>query len=86
MSKTTTVSKTRMLAEAAVMLALGIVLSLIKLLDLPYGGSITVACMLPVIIIAYRHGTRIRNLAAAAGTQHTFIRYDLAVYRCSHSS
>lgn len=57
MSKTTTVSKTRMLAEAAVMLALGIVLSLIKLLDLPYGGSITVACMLPVIIIAYRHGT-----------------------------
>ena len=32
-------------------------LSLIKLVGLPYGGSITVCSMLPVLIIAYRHGT-----------------------------
>ena len=56
MSGTPNVSKTRKIAETAIMLALGIVLSLVKLLDLPYGGSITVACMLPVILIAYRYG------------------------------
>lgn len=56
MTSTNGITKTRKLAEAAVMLALAIVLSMLKLLDLPYGGSITVACMLPVIIIAYRHG------------------------------
>lgn len=56
MSGTPYISKTRKIAETAIMLALGIVLSLVKLLDLPYGGSITVACMLPVILIAYRYG------------------------------
>ena len=43
MSKTNNISKTRMLTEAAIMLALGTVLSLIKILELPYGGSVTVA-------------------------------------------
>ena len=52
------ISKTRMLTEAAIMLALATVLSIVKILELPYGGSVTVACMLPVIIIAYRHGVR----------------------------
>ena len=58
MSQTTQGSNALKLTEAAIMLALGTVLSLIKLLDLPYGGSVTVASMLPVIIIAYRHGIR----------------------------
>ena len=57
MSKTN-VSSTRRLAEAAIMVAIGTVLSLIKLLDLPYGGSVTIACMLPVVIVAYRHGMK----------------------------
>ena len=48
----------RRLVESALMLALGIVLSMIKFIDLPFGGSVTVASMLPVIIIAYRHGIR----------------------------
>ena len=52
------VSNARKLAEAAVMLAVATVLSLIKFIDLPYGGSVTVACMLPVIIISYRHGIK----------------------------
>ncbi|MBO4579620.1 MAG: energy-coupled thiamine transporter ThiT [Clostridiales bacterium] len=54
----TNISKTRMLTEAAIMLALATVLSLVKILELPFGGSVTVACMLPVIIIAYRHGVK----------------------------
>ncbi len=52
------VSKTRILIECAVMLALATALSMIKLADLPYGGSVTIACMFPVVIIAYRHGMK----------------------------
>ena len=48
----------RMIVESALMIALATGLSIIKLLDLPYGGSVTVASMLPLIIIAYRHGVR----------------------------
>ncbi len=44
------------LTETAIMLALGAVLSLIPLLELPYGGSLTVASMVPVLLIAYRYG------------------------------
>ena len=58
MSETTNISNARKITEAAIMLALATVLSLIKLLDLPYGGSVTIASMLPVIIIAYRHGVK----------------------------
>ncbi len=49
-------SKTRVLVESAVMIAVATLLSLIKLADLPYGGSITMASMLPIAVIAYRHG------------------------------
>lgn len=53
-SKTTTFTKR--LTESGIMIALTFVLSYFKLLDLPYGGSITLCSMLPTIIIAYRHG------------------------------
>lgn len=53
-----TQSKTARLTESAIMIALGTVLSILKLIDLPYGGSVTIAHMLPVILIAYRYGTR----------------------------
>ncbi|MBR1860749.1 MAG: energy-coupled thiamine transporter ThiT [Lachnospiraceae bacterium] len=48
----------RNLVEAAIMVAIATVLSLIKILDLPYGGSVTIACMLPIVIISYRNGIR----------------------------
>ncbi len=38
------------------MIALATILSFIKLVDLPYGGSITIASMLPILIIAQRYG------------------------------
>ena len=50
------VSATRVLVESAMMIAIGTVLSILKLIDLPYGGGVTIAAMLPVIIISYRHG------------------------------
>ena len=49
-------TKTRKLVESAVMIALATVLSLLKLADLPYGGSVTLASMLPIALIAYRNG------------------------------
>ena len=50
------VSPVRVLVEAAMMIAIGTILSVLKLIDLPYGGGVTIAAMLPVIIISYRHG------------------------------
>ena len=52
-----TPSVTLKLCESAIMIALATILSLLKLVDLPYGGSITFASMLPILLIAYRHGT-----------------------------
>ncbi len=40
------------------MIALSTVLSLFKLLEMPYGGSVTFASMLPIVVFAYRHGAR----------------------------
>ena len=49
-------SRLRQLTECSVMIALATVLSLLKLVDFPYGGSVTLASMLPLVIIARRHG------------------------------
>ena len=46
------------LTESALLLAIAAVLSVLKLVDMPYGGSVTACSMLPLLIIAYRHGTR----------------------------
>ena len=46
----------RALTESSIMIALSIVFGFVKLIDMPYGGSVTLASMLPIIIIAYRHG------------------------------
>lgn len=46
------------LTESAILLAIAAVLSVIKIVDMPYGGSVTAFSMLPLLVIAYRHGTR----------------------------
>lgn len=48
--------QTKKLTESAVMLALATVLGILPLAQLPYGGSVTVASMLPIVLISYRHG------------------------------
>ena len=47
----------KMLTESAIMIALATVLSFIKLWDFPAGGSITIASMFPIAVIAFRYGT-----------------------------
>ena len=49
-------NRTKRLVESSLMLALATVLSIFKLGEMPYGGSITLASMLPIMIVAYRHG------------------------------
>ena len=48
--------RTRALVESALLVAVATVLSLIKMAELPYGGSITLASMFPIILVSYRHG------------------------------
>lgn len=45
------------LVESALLLAVAAVLSFVKVLDLPYGGSVTACAALPILIVGYRHGT-----------------------------
>jgi thiamine transporter len=44
------------LVETAVMLALAIALSYVKIFELPMGGAITLFSQVPIIIIGYRYG------------------------------
>ena len=53
----------RRMTECAIMIALGAVLSFVKLADLPAGGSITLGSMLPIVLVGYRHGWRWGTLA-----------------------
>ena len=48
----------KILVESALMVAFATVLSMLKLIEMPYGGSVTLASAVPVLIIAYRHGTK----------------------------
>ncbi|MBQ8717110.1 MAG: energy-coupled thiamine transporter ThiT [Clostridia bacterium] len=48
--------RTKKMVECALLVAIGTVLSLFSVVNMPYGGSITVASMLPVVLISYRHG------------------------------
>ncbi len=45
---------THKITESAVLLALATILSVIKLVDMPVGGSVTLCSMLPVLLISYR--------------------------------
>ncbi len=49
---------TQAMTECAIMIALATILSIIKVFEMPWGGSITAASMLPLVIIGYRHGLR----------------------------
>ena len=57
---------TRMLANAALCIALSFVLSYIRLYKLPQGGSITLASMLPLFLFAYAYGVGPGMLVGAA--------------------
>ena len=51
-------NKTKILVEGAIMVALATVLSFIKIFQFPWGGSITVLSMLPIIVFSLRYGVK----------------------------
>ena len=54
-------NKTKRLTESAMLLAIAIVLELLSKMfipEQPFGGQITLVSMLPVVLIAYRHGVK----------------------------
>ena len=59
------------LTESALMISLAVVLSFLKLISMPYGGAVTVASLLPIAIVSYRHGIKHGIFAA---TVYAFIQ------------
>ena len=62
-------NKTKRLTESAMLMALAVVLELVGRLvipPMPFGGQLTLASMLPIVLISYRHGVR-WGLAAGFG-------------------
>lgn len=52
----THLQKTRKLVESALMVAFSTILSVLPMAQLPYGGSVTIASMFPLVLNAYRNG------------------------------
>lgn len=52
-------TKVKTLCECAIMVALAFALSCIKLFQMPLGGSVTLASMLPIMLISIKHGSLI---------------------------
>ena len=48
-------TKVRLLAESAILLALAIVLSFVRIWNMPMGGSVTLLSMLPIILLALKN-------------------------------
>jgi thiamine transporter len=55
----------RLIAEVGVTIALASVLHLIKLWEMPQGGSITLGTMVPLFVLALRRGPVVGSLAGA---------------------
>jgi len=51
-------SKTQRLTVSGIMIALGTVLSFVQVFQLPYGGSITLFSMVPVLLLGFMFGAR----------------------------
>ncbi len=55
----------KILTESAIMLALAFALSSAKLFEMPLGGSVTVASMLPIMIVSFKWGNKVGLTTAA---------------------
>ncbi len=49
--------RVKFLAESGIMIALATILSMIKVYEAPFGGSVTAGSMIPIILIGIRWGT-----------------------------
>ncbi len=56
--------KLKVMTESAIMLALAFALSSAKLFEMPLGGSVTVASMLPIMVVSFRWGSKMGLVTA----------------------
>ena len=71
------------LTESGLMLALTTILSIFAIAKLPYGGEITLASMLPTLIIAYRYGF---GWGALTGVTYGLIQMLLGLNNLSYAT
>lgn len=77
-------SKTQMIAEAGVAIAIAQVLSFITLFHMPQGGSIKAASMVPLMIFAYRWGgTRGIFAGVVYGILHFLLGFKSSIHYLS---
>ena len=77
-------SKTRMIAEAGVAIAIAQVLSFITLFHMPQGGSIKAASLVPLMIFAYRWGGTRGILAGVVyGVLHFLLGFKTSIHYLS---
>ncbi len=50
--------KTKKIATIGILISLALILSVIKIFQLPYGGSITLFSMVPIVILSYKYGVK----------------------------
>lgn len=51
-------SKTSILVECGLMIAMATLLSYIKIFEMPMGGSVTLCAMAPLVMASFRHGVK----------------------------
>jgi thiamine transporter len=78
-SKKTTLN-TRTLAYGAIAISIAFILSYLRLFKMPYGGTITLASMLPIFIFAYIAGPRAGLLAGLCYGMLQFIQEPYLVH------
>lgn len=76
-------SKIMWLCEGALMVAIATVLSMIPIIGMPYGGSVTAASMLPIVIFAYRYGV---GKGLTVGLVYAVIQLLLGVSNLSYAT
>ena len=64
-------SRTRILVESALLVAMATVLSNLKIWQSPYGGSVTLLSMVPIIVLSLRRGIKV---GLTAGFVHGLIQ------------
>jgi len=67
----------RRLVETAIMVAAAVALSYVKIWEMPQGGSVTLGSMVPILLIALRHGT---GWGVTAGVLTGVLQYMLDPY------
>lgn len=70
-------SKILVLVECAMMIAMATVLSMIKIFTLPQGGAVTLASMVPLVMVSYRHGLK---WGMATAFTHSLLQMVLQFY------